>query len=302
MNGENMTLRHMKIFIRVYQLENITRAARELCMTQPAVTRAIQEIEGYYGVRLFERMNRRLYVTETGKLFYTYALHIVDSFDQMEKGLRNWDELGVLRVGASITIGNALLPKAIVAFRREHPGLQIQATISNGTKLHQLLLDNRLDFALIEGGISDEQLKKEVFASDRLVLILAPGDPRVQKETLFLKELKMDSFILREEGSMGRTLVNHVFERHEIPLTPVIESASTQAIIRCVHEGLGLSFLPEQLVRSSVRSGFVATKEIQDEKFGRDYYVVWHKQKFLTRSARELIKYFRHFSSEQTLV
>ena len=105
-----MTIRHMKIFLEVYRLENITQAAKTLHMTQPAVTRTIQEIEQHYGVRLFDRMNRRLFVTEAGRQFYAQALHIVESFDRMEKGLLNGDAFGVLRVGASISLGNFFLP------------------------------------------------------------------------------------------------------------------------------------------------------------------------------------------------
>ena len=99
-----MTIRHMKIFAAVYREQSVTRAAESLHMTQPAVTRAIQEIEGYYGVRLFERINRRLSATESGKHLYARAVHIADAFDAMETELRNWDALGVLRVGASVTL------------------------------------------------------------------------------------------------------------------------------------------------------------------------------------------------------
>lgn len=153
-----MTLRHMKIFLAVYQTQHMTRAAQQLRMTQPAVTRTIQEIESYYGIRLFERINRKLYITEAGRLFYSYAIHIVDSFDQMEKGLRNWDQLGFLRVGASIAIGTELLPRVLVDFQRKYPHLRVRSTISNGSALQQALLDNELDFAVIEGNIDREGL------------------------------------------------------------------------------------------------------------------------------------------------
>ena len=113
-----MTVKHMKIFIQVYQTQNITRAAGLLHMTQPAVSRAIQELEKYYGVNLFERMNHHLYVTESGRQFYAHALHIVESFDLMEKGLRNGDESGVLRVGASISLGNFLMPQLVTEFQK----------------------------------------------------------------------------------------------------------------------------------------------------------------------------------------
>lgn len=291
-----MTLRHLKIFLKVYQTENITRASEALSMAQPAVSRTIQEIETYYGVRLFERTNRRLHVTEAGKHFYTYALHILASFEELERGMRNWDELGVLRVGTSVTNGNALLPKVLKQFREAHPNLQIKATVSNGTKLQQALLDNELDFAVIEGYVHDEALCKQEIAPDQLVLIMPPDDPRKDLEAVTLKDFEGDSLILREEGSMGRNLVSQVFELHGLSMNPTIESVSTQTIIRAVHEGLGVSFLPEQLVQDAIANGFVSTKILSDESFRRRNYIVWHKQKFLTQSAKALMNTFSDMS------
>ena len=291
-----MTLRHMKIFLAVYQTQHMTQAAQQLRMTQPAVTRAIQEIESYYGIRLFDRINRKLYITEMGNVFYNYAVHILDSFDQMEKGLRNWDKLGLLRVGTSIAIGNDLLPRVLVHFQKSHPFLKIHSIISNGETLQQALLDNQLDFAVIEGTINRTELSKRPIASDRLVLILPPGDTRVSQETLTLHDLIQDSFLLRDKGSVGRAFLEHVFAMHDLPLTPTMESVSTQAIIQAVHLGLGISFLPERLVNSAIREGIVATKTLSDEPFVRENYIVWHKQKFLTSSAQALMDCFCQMS------
>lgn len=125
-----MTLRHIKIFLAVCQHDcNTTKAAKALLMTQPAVSLAIRELEEYYGVRLFDRIGRRLNITEAGQQFLSYGSHIVALFDDMEKGLRNWDALGLLRVGASITIGAQLLPNYIRAFYAQYPGKEIQAVV-----------------------------------------------------------------------------------------------------------------------------------------------------------------------------
>jgi DNA-binding transcriptional LysR family regulator len=296
-----MTLRHLKIYLAVYQTENVTKAAEQLHMTQPAVSRAIQEIEQYYGIRLFERINRRLCVTESGRAFYARALHIVDSFDQLDKEMRNWDEVGVLRIGTSVTIGNALLPKALRLLRQQHPHLQIQSTVSNGASLQQAILNNRLDFALIEGSIDDEALCREVVAADRLVLVLPPDDPRAGAAALTLQDLADGPFLLRENGSAGRMLLNHIFAVHGLPLAPAMESISTQALLQAVHEGLGISFLPEQLARPAIESGFVATRAVDDESFRRENHLVWHRHKYLTRSAREAMELFRTLMRQQTL-
>lgn len=284
-----MKLQLMKIFIKVYQTQNITRAAEQLHMTQPAVTRAIQEIERYYGVCLFERINRGLYVTESGRQLYAQALHIVESFDMMEKGLRNWDEFGVLRVGASITLGSFLMPRLAAEFSREHPHLKLKVLISNGAEIQRQLCENQLDVAFIEGGVVDPQLTFETFADDRLVVIMPPDHPLLQVENLCLKDLSDCNFLLREPGSAGRSFLDHVFAVHSMTVEPAWESVSTQAIIKAVNAGVGISFLPERLVRGAIDSGTVATRVIADEGFTRQNYIVWHQNKHLTPSAKAIM-------------
>lgn len=101
-----MTVRHMIIFRTVCEIGfNLTKAASVLYMTQPAVSLAIKELEDYYGVRLFDRIGKRLKITDAGRHFLKYAIHITDLFSDMETGLRDWDSKGILRIGASITIG-----------------------------------------------------------------------------------------------------------------------------------------------------------------------------------------------------
>lgn len=110
-----VTIRHIRIFLEVCRTMNVTRAAENLYMTQPAVSRSIHEIEQVYGVRLFERLNQRLYLTDSGRRMRAYAVHIVDTFDQMERELSDGDERGMLRIGASITLGNYELPALCAA-------------------------------------------------------------------------------------------------------------------------------------------------------------------------------------------
>lgn len=293
-----MTLRHLRVFLAVYQTQNVTRAAERLHMTQPTVTRAVQELERYYGVRLFERINRRLYITQSGRQLYARAVHIVGSFDRMEKELKNWDEFGLLRIGATPTLASVLLPKTLMTFEKKHPKLCVRCSVENGTHLQEALADDRLDFALIEGEVAAEHLHAEPFSEDRLILLLPPDDPRRNAPALKLRELAESPLLLREKGSMGRSFLDRVFAAHDLPLEPLMESISTHAIIQAVHAGLGISFLPQRLIRHSVESGFVATRAVDDEPFVRRNFAVWHEDKFLTRSARELLEDFRRCSAD----
>lgn len=288
-----MTVRHMRIFLAVYRCGGITSAAQQLHMTQPAVTRAIQELENYYGVKLFERMGRRLSVTEVGKRFYSQAVHIVDLFDNMETSLRNWDALGVLRVGATIMLGNMLLPDLILRFKKDHPGIRVQVMIENGESLCRALLDNELDLALIEGGVEEADLTEEVFARDELVLILAPGHPLTEKKEVRLKDLMEYDLLLRERGSASRAYLAGVFEEQGLKPQPLWESASTHALVEAVSKGLGISLLPRMLVQRDIDAGHVCARALTGTALRRENHLAWHRSKFLTPAAEDFLNLCR---------
>jgi DNA-binding transcriptional LysR family regulator len=294
-----MTIHHLQVFLEVYRTQNITEASEKLHITQPTVTRTVQEIERYYGVRLFDRINCRIYRTEGSEQFYAQALHIVELFDSMEKEMKNWDEFGALRVGSTITLGNVMLPEIVSEFMKRHPGFHLKVRISNGADLQQALINNHLDIALIEGGVTEEQLLKEAFHEDRLVLILPPGSPLMKKKNLKLEDLADEKFIMRETGSMGRSFVDDTFRFHEMAMNPIWESASTQAIIRAVHAGLGISFLPEKLIGEAAEKGDIETRTVRNAPMERKNYLVWHKNKFLTKAAKEFMQISRGIAEKE---
>lgn len=288
-----MTIRHMRIFAEVCQTENITKAAENLYMTQPAVSRAVRELEEYYGVKLFERMNRRLYVTECGKNLYRHVIPILDLYDQTEQELKDWDRFGKLRAGASISIGNFLLPELAASFREIYPDIRLQVSISNSHDVQMALLQNSLDVGLIEGVVTEEDLHAEVFQQDRLLLIAGRDHPLRNKESVKLADLEEYNLLLREKGSAGRDFLDHVFAVRGLPLSPLWESTSTQALIRAVQMGIGISVLPEMLVRDAIDRGEVYSCSIEDEPFVRDNFLVWHKDKYLSKALQDFIRLCR---------
>jgi len=295
-----MTIRHLRVFLTVYRTENVTKAAELLYMTQPAVSRCIAELEAHYGTHFFERLGRRLSVTEAGKEFYHQALHIVDSFERMECGMMSWNHCGILRIGASITLGTFLLPEAMKQFRKAYPDVRLKAMVANGRSIQEALLDNRLDFAVIEGGGHNERLKAEVLGNDRLVPVLPPDDPRNGGEYSF-SELASSALLLRENGSVGRSFLNHLFSLHNLSVEPVMESVSTQAILQAVHAGLGISFLPERLVKAGLQDGFVGTCRLTDESLRRENYLVYHKNKYHAKPAQEMMLLLHRLAGDASL-
>ena len=284
-----MTLRHMRIFQKIYETQSVTRAAEALHMTQPAVTRALQELEKYYGLRLFERLNRRLTVTEAGRRMYDYALHLTETFDTMEKSLRDWERQGVLRVGASVSLGCSLLPQLARTFQEEHPGVEVRVRIANGELLRRDLLENRLDLALLEGEESGADLILTPFAAGEMALIVPPGHPLARAGGATLAQAAAYPLLLRETGSATRRFLDQLLMSRGLAVQPVWESASTQALLSAVREGLGITLVPWALARKTVLRGEAERCPVTDAELIRRRYVAWHPSKYVTGTMRAFV-------------
>lgn len=288
-----MTLRHMRIFAEVYRTGNVTRAAEALHMTQPAVTRAVRELEQHYGVRLFERMYRHLSPTEGGRRLYPQAVHLLDAFDRIETGLRDWDSLGVVRVGATVTLGGTLLPGLARRFAAQYPGIRLQATVANGETLTTALCENRLDLALLENGPALPELNTREIGTDRLCAVLAPGDPLAESPALTLEQLAAAPLLVREQGSTARTVLENALAAQGLALHPAWESVSSEALLQAAAEGLGVAVLPERRARAAVEAGRVCLRPLTDTALLRRHVVAWHKEKYLTASMQRFLSLCR---------
>ena len=140
-----MTIRHLRIFIAVHDELNMTAAANKLFMTQPAVSQAIKELEDYYGVLLFERLSRRLYVTESGEILYQYAAHIIKLFDKLEDNLKENAFQQELTIGANYTVGVALVHKYIEEFKNLYSDAKIRVVVNRASILIEMLRKNELE-------------------------------------------------------------------------------------------------------------------------------------------------------------
>ena len=284
-----MTLRHIKIFVTVCQTGSITAAGEKLFIAQPSISVAISELENYYGIKLFDRISKRLYITEPGKKLLQYANHIVKLFDEMETEVKNFDNHGVIRIGASITIGTYLLPKYVKSFKEIYPDIEVQAIVDNSDTIEQHILNNYIDIGLIEGNIHNSYIKSHHFKEDKLVLICGINHPLSNHDELDINDIKNENFLLREKGSAGRELCDNIFATAGIDLNIICESSSSQAIIKAVTLGLGLSILPYLLVKDSINRKEIKMLNIKNISLDRYFSVIYHKNKFLTNSAKAFI-------------
>ena len=285
-----MTLRHMIIFRTVCESDyNSTKAAEQLHMTQPAISLAIKELEQYYGVRLFDRIGRRLKITDSGKLFLQYAIHITDLFDDMETGLRDWDSKGILRVGASITIGSQFMPGYVKAYSEICPGIDVRVVVEQSDTLEHKILTNALDFALIEGIPRDPRIVAEAYMQDQLSVLCSADKGWKQGQTISRQEFKKQRFLLREKGSGTRDVFDRVTAQAGIHITPAWEAMSTSTLINAAITGLGIAVLPSRMIQPALDSGQIITVNVEGLDFKRNFYIIRHKDKFLMPSAEKFI-------------
>lgn len=297
-----MTIRHMIIFRTVCETGyNSTKAAEVLHMTQPAVSFAIKELEQYYGVHLFDRIGRRLQITDAGQHFLQYAIHISDLFSDMETGLRDWDSKGVLRIGASITIGSQFLPSYVKAFSELFPGLDVRVTVEQSERLEQKILANELDCALIEGITHDPNIVSEAYMEDHLSVICGTDKGWTQGQVISIEDFQRQRFLLREKGSGTREVFDRVITQAGIHVTPVWEAMSTTALVNAVINGLGIAVLPHRMILPALRQGLICTVKVDGLSFSRNFHIIHHKDKFLTASAKRFIALCKEYEADYPL-
>lgn len=291
-----MTLRHLRIFVAVCETGSMTQAAEQLFIAQPSISLAVSEMEEYYGVKLFDRISRKLYLTENGRRALQYARHITNLFDEMEQGIRDRDAVGQLRVGTSITVGSHLLPQYISELKQVYPLIRVEALIGNSGSIEQQILDNQIDIGIIEGASHSSYIVSESFPGDRLAFICSVNHAFAGRTLKELSQIMEQDFILREKGSAGREVFDGLLAARELAIIPLWQSASNQAILQGVKAGLGISILPYSLVKESLDKGELAEFRIKGLALERKYSVIYHKNKFLPQSARTLLELCRKVS------
>ncbi|HKM07026.1 MAG TPA: LysR family transcriptional regulator, partial [Sphaerochaeta sp.] len=199
-----MTLRDLRIFTEVAKTLSMSESANNLGCAQPTVSQVIASIESEYGVRLFERLSRRLHLTDDGAYLNTFAQNILILYDEVDANLGSFALPVVLRVGATITVGSSIMGELVSRFEKQHPLITIEVYVDNTETIEQLLSSGRLDLALVEGQVHDPSLVTEAMLSDTLVLVAAKDFPLASE--VDLSDLELLPFILREKGSGTRKM------------------------------------------------------------------------------------------------
>ena len=195
--------------------------------------------------------------------------------------MKNWDAVGSIRIGTSITIGTHILPALTRRFQREYPKLHLEAIISKSSDIEQHILNNSIDIGLIETQPEHPELTFTPFMEDTMCAIVPCHHPLTRQTDVSLSQLAEYPFLMREHGSAGREILDAALSLQQISVRPVWESSSTQAIVRGVSEGIGVAVLPYLLVERDIREKLVTMVPLT-EPIRRNLNIIYHKSKYLT--------------------
>ncbi len=271
-----MNINHLAIFHAVAEEAGMSRGAERLCISQPAVSKQIKDLEAALGVMLFDRLPRGIRLTQAGEVLAGHARRLFAVEANAERAIAELKGLvqGRLTVGASLTIGDYLLPQILGAYRKKHPGIELRLEIANTHVIQQKLRENALDVGLTEGFAEDGDLEAEVFGEDTLAAVVPPGHPLLQENTVPAARFCAEPFLMREPGSGTREVVERALAQRGIVVQPAMSLGSTEAIKRGVASGLGVAIVSKLALELEFSAGLLCPLALSDLTITRPLHLV----------------------------
>lgn len=290
-----MTLRQLRTFKAVADLGSFSLAARQLHLSQPSVSYQVKELEEALGLPLLDRLGKRVQLTEAGSTLYGYARRTLDVLDEAALALEELRGIkrGNLRVGASTTVGIYLLPAALGAFKKLHPGIVISLEIGTRARVQEQVLRNELDLAVVGPAIKDSDLAIIPFLSDELVVVAPAGHRLAGQHGLTLKELSVEPFVMREPASGSRWSLEKAARKAGAKLQVAMELGSNGAIKHAVESGLGLAVLSRYACMLELSSGRLVELDVSGFPIRRDWHIVHLRRRKLPSSVQAFVAFLK---------
>lgn len=287
-----LTLQQLKVFATIARYGNLGLAANELCLSKGAVSQSLQELERQLSTPLFDRIHPRLQLNNEGRLLQPAAEELLTRMQDIENLFSpDAEPSGQLRLGASQTIGNYLLP-TLLASSKQELGLPPKVTINNTHLLCHALANFELDMALIEGENHHPDLLAEPWLQDEMLVVAPPGHPLADKAELSLSRLSGETWVLREAQSGSREQFIQQIQPDLPRWQAGLELNTLEAVMLAVEKGLGISFISRLAVSDRLKDGRLVALPLT-RRFPRQLSLIWHKQKYHSASLRHFLHFCR---------
>jgi DNA-binding transcriptional LysR family regulator len=290
-----LNLHHLRVFAAVAEQRGFSRAAAALHLSQPAVSKAVRQLEREAGVPLVERAGRASRLTPAGEKLAARAreLFAVETVAEEELRALRGLEAGSLRVGASTTIATYMLPPILARFHDSHPAIALRVVSANTRAITRALLERRLDVALVEGPVEHPRIEARRWRSDELVLIAPPDHRLVRRRKVRAHELLAERFVVREQGSGTREVAERALSKHGVHPSVALQLGSTEAVKQAVAAGLGLGIVSRYAAADQLALGRIALVRLHDVELGRALTELRLEGRKPSAPAAEFVQYLR---------
>lgn len=274
----NITLRQLRVFAAVAKHHSFTRAAEELCLTQPAVSMQVKQLESQLDVPLFEHLGKKIYLTDMGQEVYHYSRAVLQQLDELQSVLNSMKGLGKGKLKISVaSTANYFIPSLLATFCKRFPGVTVSLDVTNRETLINQLTENEVDVVVMGQPPTDMDLGAEAFMENPLVIVAPPEHPLAKEKRIDLKRLENEVFLVREPGSGTRIAMERFFAQHDVRFTTGMEVGSNEAIKQSVQAGLGLGLLSRDTVEMELTLDRLVVLDVAGFPIMRYWYVV-HRQ------------------------
>lgn len=287
----HITLRQIEVFVATAKRGSVTQAAADIGLTQSAASMALAECESQLGTRLFDRLGKRLLLNDHGRALVPRAVELLDRAEALAHFFKGEGRATALRLGASSTVGNYLLPQVIGSYRRARPDSQFQLMVSNSHAVIDAVRHFEVDMGFIEGPCLDAEIESIPWQTDELAVCAAPGHPLARRRTPSPEALREADWILRERGSGTREVVEEMLRTQLGTIRLAMELGGTEAIRRAVESGMGIACLPRVVIDDAVRSGRLVRLRTPFLQLTRPLTILLHRQKFRTEGIASLLAF-----------
>jgi DNA-binding transcriptional LysR family regulator len=285
-----MNLHHLRLFAAVVEQGGFTNAARALRLSQPAISKSLNELERQLQVSLIERGGRAVNLTDAGRALYGRARELFGVERVAERELRELRGLkrGTLRVAASTTVATYMLPPVLGRFHMRHPSVRIRATSANTRSVLRLLLESRTDVALVEGPISHEAVDVIPWREDELVVIAHPDHALAKQPDVGVEDLMRETVLVREPGSGTREVAERALALQGVRLKRTMRLGGTEAIKQGVAAGLGAAIVSRAAAADQITLGRIVVVSVRGLQIRRELTQLKLRHRSDSPAAREL--------------
>jgi DNA-binding transcriptional LysR family regulator len=274
------SLRQLEVFLATAHFENVTRAADVLAMSQSAASGSLKDLESQFGVKLFDRVGKRLQLSELGAQLRPRAERLLEQAIDFEQAMAGGEVMGKLKIGATLTIGNYLAVEMIARFRDAYPSADVALTVANTQTIAEQVANFELDLGLIEGELQHPDLETQHWRNDELQVFAAPGHPLAGSAPLGDEQLITLPWIVREPGSGTRQTFNRAMHGILTDLNIDMELQHTEAIKRAVEAQLGVGCLSKISLEDAFARGSLVPLSVAGRDFSRQFNIITHRNKF----------------------